>query len=71
MTEAFRRDDDDYHAALQRRVLTLTGDELQKIHDLFDWRNKDLPWAYWMTGARVRILIRKEQGRRKEAAPDV
>lgn len=73
MTEAldpFYRDDDAYHATLNRRVSSLTDDELQQVHDLLDWRNPEVPFVYWMTGARVRQLIRKEQRRRKETAPN-
>jgi hypothetical protein len=71
VTEAFYRDDDDYHGALRRRVLSLTDEELQSVHDLFDRTNHHkIPPHYWMLAARVRGLIRKEQKRRKESAPN-
>jgi hypothetical protein len=67
----FYEDDDTYHAALRQRVSSLSDDELQQVHDLFDRTNHDkIPPHYWMLGARVRGLIRREQRRRMESTPE-
>lgn len=69
--QGFYQADDDYHRVLRDRAGSLSDDELQQVHDLFDRTNHDkIPAHYWMLGARVRGLIRKEQRRRKEIAPE-
>lgn len=69
LREPFYQEDVDYRANLRTRVLSLTDDELQQVHDLFHPSNhKDIPYQHWMVGARVRALVRAEQKRRAESA---
>jgi len=67
--EPFYGDEERYRESIRTRVLNLTDDELQQVHDLFHPSNhKDIPYEHWMLGARVRALIRKEQKQRLELA---